>query len=125
MRDGPFSNATTSERLAALHEYTDAWRDLSWSAYDKIDIPGTVMPQFSDGVAVYLSKDRHELTVLQLPSKLRRLEAHRWTLKFDFEIARFALDAAQDLLAVVPISAAPGLSQWYVCTRPLQTPIPV
>ena len=114
MRDGPLTDATTAERMAALREYTDAWRDLSWSAYDKIDIPGTVMPQFSDGVAVYLSEDRRELTVLQLPSKLRRLAAHRWTLKFDFMIARFVLDATQDLLALVPICVTPGPAQWYV-----------
>lgn len=113
MRDGPLSNATTAERMAALRDYTDAWRDLSWSAYDKIDIPGSMMPQFSDGVVVYLCEDRRSLTVLQLPSKLRRLAAHSWTLTFDFVIARFVIDAAQDLLALVSISSTPGPAQWY------------
>ena len=113
MRDGPLSNATTAERMAALRDYTDAWRDLSWSAYDKIDIPSSMMPQFSDGVVVYLCEDRRSLTVLQLPSKLRRLAAHSWTLMFDFVIARFVIDAAQDLLALVPVSATPSPAEWY------------
>ncbi|KAH9172344.1 hypothetical protein EDB89DRAFT_919263 [Lactarius sanguifluus] len=113
MHDGSLSEASTAERTAALREYTDAWRDLTWSAYDKIDIPGCAMPQFSDGVVAYLSEDRRALTVHQLPSKLRRLSAHRWTLEFDFVIARFSLDAAQDLLVLVPISATPGPSQWF------------
>ncbi|KAN0135348.1 hypothetical protein V8E53_006913 [Lactarius tabidus] len=112
MRDGPLSNATTAERMAALRDYTDAWRDLSWSAYDKIDIPSHMMPQFSDGVVVYLSEDRRALTVLQLPSKLRRLAAHRWTLTFDYVVARFVIDAAQDLLALVPMCATPSPAQW-------------
>ncbi|KAH9164773.1 hypothetical protein EDB89DRAFT_1911921 [Lactarius sanguifluus] len=71
----------------SLCEYTDAWRDLTWSAYDKIDIPGCVMLQFSDGVIAYLSEDRWALTIHQLPSKLRQLATHRWTLEFDFVIA--------------------------------------
>lgn len=112
MRDGSVSEANTVERMAALRTYSDAWRDLAWSAYDKIDIPGSAMPQFSDGVVAYLSDDRRELTVHQLPSKLRRLAARRWTLAFDFVIARFALDAAQDLLALVPICATQSLLQW-------------
>ncbi|KAI9450442.1 hypothetical protein BJY52DRAFT_178769 [Lactarius psammicola] len=113
MHDGSLSNASTAERMAALRAYTDAWRDLAWSAYDKIDIPGSAMPQFSDGVVAYLSDDRRALTVHQLPSKLRRLAAHRWTLEFDFVIARFTLDATQDLLALVPICVTPGPSQWF------------
>ncbi|KAH9005591.1 hypothetical protein EDB86DRAFT_1462873 [Lactarius hatsudake] len=71
------------------------------------------MPQFSDGVIAYLSEDRRALTVHQLPSKLRRLAVHRWTLEFDFVVARFSLDAAQDLLVLVPFSATPGPSQWF------------
>lgn len=113
MQDGQLSDANTAERMAALRAYTDAWRDLAWSEYDKIDIPGSAMPQFSDGVVAYLSTDRRALTVHQLPSKLRRLGARSWTLTFDFVIARFALDAAQDLLALVPICATPSPSQWY------------
>ncbi|KAH9022050.1 hypothetical protein EDB83DRAFT_2565790 [Lactarius deliciosus] len=47
----------------SLREYTDAWWDLTWSTYDKIDIPGCAMPQFSDGVIAYLSEDWWALTV--------------------------------------------------------------
>jgi hypothetical protein len=121
MHDGPLSDANTAERIAALRAYTNAWRDLSWSAYDKIDIPGSAMPQFSDGVVAYLSDDRRALTVHQLPSKLRRLAARHWTLTFDFVIARFALDAAQDLLALVPICATPSPSQWYALPTPIHS----
>ncbi|KAH9057063.1 hypothetical protein EDB83DRAFT_2675816 [Lactarius deliciosus] len=114
MHDGSLSEASTVERMAALREYTDAWRDLTWSAYDKINIPGCAMLQFSDGVIAYLSEDWRALTVHQLPSKLRRLAAHRWTLEFAFVIARFSLDDMQDLLVLVPFSATPG--------RPLAMP---
>ncbi|KAH9020562.1 hypothetical protein EDB83DRAFT_2567379 [Lactarius deliciosus] len=58
------------------------------------------MPQFSDGV------------IASRRSYAGSPRTH-WTLEFDFVVARFSLDAAQDLLALVPISATPGPSQWF------------
>lgn len=113
MRDGSPSDISTAERMAALDAYNNAWRDLSWSAYDKIDIPASGMPQFSDGLVVCPSHDKRSLTVHRLPSKLRGQEARHWTLAFDFAIVHFTLDASQDLLALVPVHATPSPSQWY------------
>jgi hypothetical protein len=101
--------------MAALDAYNEARRGLAWSAYDRIDIPATnAMPQFSDGLVVASSRDKRSLIVHRLPSKLRGLEARRWTLAFDFTIAHFALDASQDLLAIVPVRASTSPSLWYV-----------
>jgi hypothetical protein len=134
MRDGPgpgplgpardlISNfgLSTAERMAALDAYNEARRELAWSAYDTIDVPAAassaMMPQFSDGLVVCPARDRRALTVHRLPSKLRALEARRWTLAFDFAIAQFALDASQDLLALVPVRDTPSPSQWYDTVR--------
>ncbi|KAI0296509.1 hypothetical protein B0F90DRAFT_1033799 [Multifurca ochricompacta] len=112
LRDGPPSEVSTAERMAALQAYNKAWRELSWSSYDTIDIPSSGMPGFSDGLIVSFSDDKKSLTVHQLPSKLRRLDGRDWTLSFDFSIALFAMDASQDLLALVPAYSTPGPSQW-------------
>ncbi|KAI9507627.1 hypothetical protein F5148DRAFT_89558 [Russula earlei] len=82
MRDGPPSEISTTERIRALEVYNRAWRELAWSAYDKIDIPASGTPQFSDGIAV--SPDKRALAVHRLSSKLRGVE-------FDFAIAYFTL----------------------------------
>ncbi|KAI0295663.1 hypothetical protein B0F90DRAFT_1927449 [Multifurca ochricompacta] len=112
MRDGPSSEVSTRERMAALEKYNEAWRELAWSSYDTIDIPASGMPQISDGFVVSFSDDRKSLTVRQLPSKLRRLGGRTWTLEFGFIIVGFAIDASQDLLVLVPISDTRGPSQW-------------
>ncbi|KAI0301219.1 hypothetical protein B0F90DRAFT_361047 [Multifurca ochricompacta] len=102
MCDGPPSEVSTAERMAALQTYNTAWRELTWSSYDTIDIPEYNDPQFSNGVIVTISNYGKSLTVHRLPSKLRRVEACEWTLTFDFGIAEFIMDASQDLLALIP-----------------------
>ncbi|KAI0269992.1 hypothetical protein BC834DRAFT_582190 [Gloeopeniophorella convolvens] len=110
--DGPVNEISTAERTNALQAYNKAWLELGWSSHDIIELSGPGMPHFSDGIAVSLSSDRRALVVNQLPSRLRKLEAHCWTLTFDFVIAGFAVDASQDLVAIVPVSATPNASQW-------------
>jgi hypothetical protein len=114
MRDGLLSGVSTAERMAALETYNRALRKLAWSAHDKIDIPASGMPQVLDGLIVSFSEDRRALTIHQLPSKLRTLEARQWTLAFEFAIAGFTIDASQDLLALVPLCATPSPTQWHV-----------
>ncbi|KAI0249029.1 hypothetical protein BJV78DRAFT_1284286 [Lactifluus subvellereus] len=114
MCDGLQSGVSTTERMAARRPKTRLGED--WLVHDKIDIPASGMPQCLDRLVVSFSQDRKAVTVHQLPSKLRALEACHWTLGFKFAIARFTVDASQGLLALVLLCATPSPAQWHVST---------
>jgi len=89
MHDNIRDGADTAHCLSNLIAYGNALKELTWTAYETIDVTNLSMPNISDGIIVFHAARRHprasemtRLVVFQLPSdemcNSRKLYSH-WT----------------------------------------------
>ncbi|KAI0264989.1 hypothetical protein BC834DRAFT_970540 [Gloeopeniophorella convolvens] len=104
--NGRPSSITVAARYELLKMYSEAWRMAEWTEHVTMDLPYPhEVPYVSGGMLVLpiLGMGRiKSFAVQRIPSALRGITAQHWVIELDFFVAHFMLDAAQDLLAVVP-----------------------
>lgn len=103
--DGPTGQTGTTSsaatRLALLQEHIDRWHYLDWDE-TRIQLPHGRLYEFTTGVYCLATHDT--LTVLELPSRVRRKEWRMWTLHgFGFDLIDFTFDPTQDLLVLAEL----------------------
>lgn len=102
MEDAPPNHLTTLERLEMLREHQKAWKTGSWTALSTINSRGHVW-ELNGGV-VGLAAGASSLVFNQLPSKLRGIEAKKWTIDTpDIIIRDFVMDPGLDVLVAVEL----------------------
>jgi hypothetical protein len=132
--DGPPSAVTVTSRFQLLKAHEEAWRTFSWSKHLALDLPySPIAPCVSGGtlvLPVYHGRTGVRSFVVQsIPSPLRGVPDRHWQMELDFFVGPFIVDAAQDLLAVVPthdvkrsvnsFTVSLSLLSLHICSREL------
>jgi hypothetical protein len=105
-------------RLELVNAYDEAWRTFSWSEHLTLELPYPhEAPHVSGGTLVLPVNEAggalRSFVVQSVPSPLRGIPGRQWRIDLDFVVEPFVVDAAQDLLAVVPVHD----TQTFVPTR--------
>ncbi|KAG2072912.1 hypothetical protein BDR04DRAFT_372100 [Suillus decipiens] len=101
MEDGARSQLTTASRLALLKERNTCWDELKWG--ETRDLPPLqfdIMWGFCGGIFAH-SGPPGALRLYRLPSQYRNIKPDSWRLPILSDADDFAIDPAQDLLAIV------------------------
>jgi len=100
MVDGPPGKLSHSERLGLLRSYEASWRNLDWNAFTSLPVPHGSVWELNGNVWAH-SKGSDAIEFVQLPSRLRGIPLHQWTVRLDFALQDFSMDPSQDLLVTV------------------------
>jgi hypothetical protein len=100
MVDGPPGRLSLSERLKLLRNYETSWKNLDWNEHTSIPVPDGGLWELYGNVWAH-SRGDGEIVCVQLPSRLRGISMHQWTLRFDFSLRDFGMDPSQDLLVTI------------------------
>jgi hypothetical protein len=96
-QDGPYSS--TASRLKALEDHMNRWKSLDWiEERIRLHDKSSLWTQLVGGVLAF--SNRTTLTLIQLPSRIRRFLLRTRVHENNFDIFCFTIDPSQDLLAL-------------------------
>ena len=91
-----------SERLQLLQRHQDAWRKLSWTKHEVMEMhTGGLWELYGNMLVQSKGRARKHLIFHQLPSVLRGIEEKKWELKTAFILRDFGIDPSQNLLVLL------------------------
>lgn len=99
--DGPPGGLGPSERLSLLRSYETSWKNLDWNTHTPLPIPDGSLWELFGNVWAHSRGDDSSIDFVQMPSRLRGIPLHQWTIKLDFPLRDFGMDPSQDLLVAI------------------------
>lgn len=103
MEDNEHASMDTVSRLNILRNYNRVWHDMKWTSPGSIPMSDGHCWEFSGGVLAQ-STHENELSLVQLPCKLKGIPERRWSVPFDFRVRDFTLDTSQDLIVLLELA---------------------
>lgn len=103
MEDNEHASMDTVSRLNILRNYNRVWHDMKWTSSGSIPMSDGHCWEFSGGVLAQ-STHENELSLVQLPCKLKGIPERRWSVPFDFRVRDFTLDTSQDLIVLLELA---------------------
>ncbi|EPQ57720.1 hypothetical protein GLOTRDRAFT_26316, partial [Gloeophyllum trabeum ATCC 11539] len=124
MVDGAPSDVSMAERLERVRKHTNSWSRLAFATVEELPCRDAHMVQLSGKVLARCVGDS-TLAFSVLPGHARGVRSKEWRIEnVGFPIKAYAIDPAQDLIAILSDSQPPAIYLWSISTgepHPLAT----